>query len=330
MSGERAFSTGMTKASPGVSFLAFILVTAILVQVFFSWNNYLPTWFWFQELSINLSVYWLFLHVLTLCVLFLARRRLHRLVCVISAIALTAFSAGYLYQMRGFLFYPEPPPLSSSAHKLKVLQVSAFKASLTELAGAISSQQPDLLAVTGLEDAAAESLELSKKFPYVESVQRGDEFSIALYSRFPLTSAQTSIGERLPPIVSTSIAPAGAPPVQVLFIHAPSPFVRAAYRDHKLVVRRTSTALRQTKGPLLVLGNFNATEFSGSYKRFRNAGKLKNAMTGYGYFRTADPARAWYRLSLDHIMYRDMQSADFRRLPDIGADRYPISATFAW
>lgn len=308
-----------------------LVYLAVLIQAFFSLNNQLPTWFWFQEVSINLGAYWLLAHAATLLLLLLVRRHLNQRLACLSIVSLVLFSLTYLFQLRTFLFYGPPLSAQSGDHRLKVLLVSVQKGRGGEVSRLLDATSPDVLGLLGVDSAAAAELRLAERFPYSKSELRGDGFGIGLYSRYPVSAdTRTSVGELLPPIVSTTLSLDDTRTIQILLLHAPSPFAYASYHDNKLLVRRTSTPLRQSSGPLLVFGNFNATEFSGSYKRFRSAGELLNAKAGYGYLRTWDAGSDFLRLSLDHILYRDIEVAGFQRFPNAGSDHYPILAEFAW
>ncbi|MBN8548595.1 MAG: endonuclease/exonuclease/phosphatase family protein [Deltaproteobacteria bacterium] len=309
------------------------LTLAILTQIFFSANNQLPTWFWFQELSINFGAYWLVLHVLTIALLLLFGRRLRVPARLLSVFLLALFSFQYLYQLRSFLFFPPRKVAAEMTHSLRVVlaTVGPGKQSVEETGTMLARQSADVVGLLGASSEALVSLGLTQVYPYYREIPREDGFGAALYSRFPITGdVQTSVGELLPPIISTQIALDEKRTLPLILFQAPEIFERESFYLHRLSVRRVSTPLRQTSGPLLVFGNFNASEFSGSYKRFRNAGKLRDAMAGFGYYRTWDASGALWRLNFDHLLYRKLGVRSFERLPSTGAKHFPISVEFSW
>jgi len=79
---------------------------------------------------------------------------------------------------------------------------------------------------------------------------------------------------------------------------------------------------------LIVVGDFNATPFSSIYKNFVGNLNLKNAMQGYGMPKTWDAQSILKRVTIDHVLFKELNVKKFDVLGEIFSDHYPLLVEF--
>lgn len=304
----------------------------IAVQIFFAVNNRLPTWFWFQELSINLSAYWGALHLLTIIVLLLFGTRWGIRWRLLWWVPLLGFVSLNVYQLSRFVSFPNRTA-NHSAHSLSILlaDVKSPQADLERLRAEIESRGPDLVALTGATVDNLAALSVRALYPFMRELPDSHDGGVALYSRKPLgTEIRRDVGEGLPPVLEIDLPRSEQEAMRLVLFRGLPPIPRSEYARNRLLVRRLSTPLRHVEGPLVVLGNFNVTPFSGGYRRFRNAAELDDAREGQGVLRTWNAQNLLLRFALDHVLYRGFVVQEFERLSAGSGEHYPLFVRFGW
>lgn len=303
----------------------------IATQLFFSLNNFCPTWYWYQEVSINFGCYWLLLHSVSALVVLGWKIPSRRGLRYTLATLLLLLSATYFGRIAKFYL----PPSREIAEPMGSFSAVHFEASSAaqaeDIADVIRSKNPDLVGLTGLTEESAKALSFGALFPYSRVELKPGFPGVALFSRFPfVTEPRTAVGEKVAPIVSVALDLGAGNRLQVILFQTQPFLARRFFYTNRILARRVSTPLRQVHERVLVFGNFNATPFSGLYKRFRDAGKLRDAMQGFGFDRTWSAENPFLRLTLSHFLYRGMDAIEYRRLAEQGSEHYPIMARFEW
>lgn len=154
-------------------------------------------------------------------------------------------------------------------------------------------------------------------------VPRGDNFGLALYSRYPLRHARRTETAGFPAIEAIVELPGG--PLPVLVVHPPPPGSAAlsAARDAAIDVIAAWAVERDTA---LVLGDLNATPWSAAFGPLRAAG-LRSVGAGRGLGGTWPAALGRLGLPIDHILAKGpFTVVDFTVDPPIGSDHRPVRA----
>jgi endonuclease/exonuclease/phosphatase (EEP) superfamily protein YafD len=282
---------------------------------------------------------WLILFVLFMAILAgLARR-----IWLALALAIPAVAIGFTFVP---LFLPNrqtvPPPNSLT---LKVMSFNLHY--IQETSGVleiIRQEDPDILLLQELNPAAVGSLldELRNVYPrqgvdVVNQVGSMNEeeigFNQAILSRFPVKhiSAEFDKGRAQKVVIETPLAS-----IAVWNVHPLPPFLFPP-EWHDSQISRLATDIAATTGPLIVGGDFNATDQSITYqaisRHLKNAYQQAGQGLGFGY-----PAPPYTFMDLplpkgplwriDHIFYSQDFTANSARTVTNGggSDHFPMVA----
>lgn len=304
---------------------------ALLFQAIFSINNLLPTWYYFQEISINLGIYWLGAHIVSLIVLAGLRRRLNAGQKIGWPILLVILSWQYVEPLLELSKRPEDQRVVQNGLPFRVFLANVLTPNdqFAALRAQIDEAKPDLIALMEVDDTWTDKLKLRAAYPHTHEITRDDSYGLALYSRFPFEGEMiTNVGEGLPPVIHTSIAFPNGQRVETFLVHSLQPLFVPNFHANRVLIRRLSTPLRHSENPVLFLGDINATWYSGLYKRIRQAGDLADASAGFGIWRTWHAEQPLVRLTIDHIFYRGIVVQNFQRGEKFGSDHFPLISDF--
>jgi endonuclease/exonuclease/phosphatase (EEP) superfamily protein YafD len=169
------------------------------------------------------------------------------------------------------------------------------------------------------EEAVAEA-----DLDYEMTMTRPSEGIFGSLVMTPAGAIVTSFGFRLADPRAVEIRfPDG---LAVLAVHplSPSSARRARLRDQQLAY--AAEWAKKQSGPIVVVGDFNASPFSYPYRRLRAETGLADSIRGYG-VENSFPARAWpiLRVSIDHLLYSGgVQVVDRSLGPPLGSDHFPL------
>lgn len=186
----------------------------------------------------------------------------------------------------------------------------------------LSEIQPDMLVRV--------TQALSKQYPYLHDAAQQGTFGIALFSRYPLRTAQTHrLGINRHPSIQATIAWQE----RQITLYGAHPFPPLGAdgtfrRDSELAAIQALIA--QETGPVIFLGDLNATPWSASMRQLVNTTDLRYAAHGYG-IRPTFPTWGYGSLlvgvPLDHVLVSpEWQVTAYRLGPDVGSDHYPVLA----
>ena len=250
----------------------------------------------------------------------------------------------------GALFVPRTEPAAASGSSMTVMTLNVLyeNPKHAELAAAIEAEDPDIVALQELEADAAADLAgaLGPRYPH-RALHPVPESGAGVLSRYPLRDVeafQLSDGRHWAQRMTVD-APGGA--LTLFNIQLPLPrFVWSEQRlgpfrlpigydsePRSAEIRRLTDLLDAVAGPVLVMGDFNMSEYSPDYRRMRaRLGDAYRAVgRGFGHtfprlgsFPRRLPA-PWPLLRLDYVWH----SAELRPLsahvgPSGRSDHYPV------
>ncbi len=113
--------------------------------------------------------------------------------------------------------------------------------------------------------------------------------------------------------------------IEILGIHPPSPISapRSSRRDLMLRVAGDWAAARD--GPVVVLGDFNATPWSAAYRALRWRGGLVDSLSGSGYQGSWPAGWGPFAIPIDHVLHTpDLGTTGRRTGPPLGSAHRPV------
>ncbi|MGE3855555.1 MAG: endonuclease/exonuclease/phosphatase family protein [Dehalococcoidia bacterium] len=192
---------------------------------------------------------------------------------------------------------------------------------LPELARDILDQAPDVVVFEELRhDLEDFSPELALAYPYrISTATRW----MTLASRLPLEDARRLTLEvdapgREPLAAEVRV---GGQTVTVLAVHAQPPLSASTYRLHQQQYARLAEEAQAAEGPVIALGDFNATVFSPLFARFVWSNGLRVASDNEP---THFPRRN-LGLRIDHVLVRDVGVCEERVFDLTGSDHRGVA-----
>jgi endonuclease/exonuclease/phosphatase (EEP) superfamily protein YafD len=192
----------------------------------------------------------------------------------------------------------------------------------------VRKAEPDFIYFTETTEKWARALE-NLRDDYPHSIEEGTGF--AFYSKLPIRSHKIvhCSDIEFPLLVARVATPRGD--VTVFAVHPLPPVKRHWSRALDETMEVLARELRNTTGPVIIAGDFNATRWSHKFTPLRSA-ELKDAADG------KDPGPTWLRanplisIPIDRILYRGegLQCHRFEIGPELGSDHRPLIAEFGW
>lgn len=291
----------------------------------------LPIRHWLFECLSNFGLYLLLFHLLFIALLPLGSRGLNwRRLSLLWALNL-AFVAYYV-QPLAVLYLPSS--LGEATHgtqrvRIVYANVKTTNQRVEPFIALIREKAPDIVVVleTDISWQAALRKGLSSELQQLTLEQpRDDNFGMAVYGRFPLSGpGEQNFGDDLQPGYIAPLDIGKGREMTLVALHAVPPLSNAALYRNYLLLRRTSSVIRNVRGPLVVVGDFNATPYSSYYREFRRWSNVKPAAAGYGWLVTWN-AEFWpFRLMIDHVFVKGALTVQkLEVLTDINSDHYPL------
>jgi endonuclease/exonuclease/phosphatase (EEP) superfamily protein YafD len=188
--------------------------------------------------------------------------------------------------------------------------------------GLIVREQPDIVLAVEVSHPWADALKaLPAAYAYRLIEPRFDVFGMAAYSRLPFTGQVIRIGERQIPLLYLDFGG-----FVVMAVHPPPPVFPGFAIEQALYLQEVAERVRLAGKPVIVAGDFNGTLWSESLRPLANAGLKSSHPSGLawtwpsGFFPLA--------IQIDHVFVKNAAVGEFRVLPGIGSDHFPVKASF--
>lgn len=180
-------------------------------------------------------------------------------------------------------------------------------------------QEVDERWITGLHPLAAE-------YPYRVAAPRADNFGMIVLSRYRLTDTRTLMlgPNNIPSIEATMTR--GDATVTLLATHPVPPMSPANSRSRNQQLLAVADHLAACPHPVVLVGDLNASMWSGPYRDLVGRTGLINTREGVGILPTWPTSLpALCRIPIDHCLVSPSIEVRAMRLgPDLGSDHLPI------
>lgn len=215
--------------------------------------------------------------------------------------------------------------------KLLYANVLSSNDDVGRLLAVIEKEAPDMIVLlefsTGWQAAAAN---LRSTYPISYLQPRDDNYGIALFSRRPLTSVHhVDSPPRGHPTIVARFAFDGQP-LTLIATHASIPVGADNFAARNEQLESVAELVRHTAGPVVILGDLNASLWDRHYRAFEAATALRNARLGFGLMPTWPTFLPFAMIPIDHVLLSsDLDVVELRRGPRIGSDHLPLIVTVA-
>ncbi len=211
-----------------------------------------------------------------------------------------------------------------------MINVNTFYGDAPRIATAIRIERPDILLLLEVDRRWLEKLkpELGR-FPNQLTEPRGDNFGIALFSRLPWADARVvPLGEPALPSVQAKVF-VGQERVSIFGTHAPPPMGGRLWSLRNEHLSETARHLRAIEGPVMVLGDLNATPWSYHLGRLVDSAGLEDSARGRRLMGAWPVFARPFSIPIDHCLHRGGIVIHGRRHgPDVGSDHLPVIVEF--
>lgn len=269
-------------------------------------------------------------YVAIFCLVALFQALARRWVVAGAAVALAAWNLVPLWPYVSSGAGRRDADIPSGSVRAMMVNVNTFYGDASRVAGAIRDEGPDILLLLEVDRRW-----LAKLGPELEGFARRvmepreDNFGIALFSKVPWEAAGVVfIGEANLPSVQARLA-IGGEGVWVLGTHAPPPLGHRLWALRNDQLAELARHARAIEGPLLVLGDLNATPWSYHMGRLLDASGLRDSAVGRRLMGTWPVLARPFSIPIDHCLYRGGIEIHGRKHgPDVGSDHLPLVVDF--
>lgn len=245
----------------------------------------------------------------------------------------------HAYRLHPFTRGVEPmaiaAPTCQPADRLRVMVANVQKSNEKRepLLAAIASADPDLILLLETDAWWDEAIQpLADDFPEVMQhiPEQAEAYGMHLLSRLPLSHRRVEFwfGAETPTMLADVELPSGET-ASFIGLHPRPPLYWSqptTIRDGHML--EAAFVAAQSETPTIVAGDFNATPWERISRRAMRIGGLLDPRVGRGVYPTYDADSRILSWPLDQILFQpDLSLVDFRRLPAIGSDHYPVLAT---
>ncbi len=195
----------------------------------------------------------------------------------------------------------------------------------------IKQENPDVITLVEIPQAHYEDLKtLLANYPHTfRQPGANSRLGLVVFSKKPFvyTPYTHYFGESDYPSVEVNLKLKNEPPLSLIVIHPPPPVTPHLSSQRNQVFDGLADYLKKKQLRTVVVGDFNATNFSLNYKQLLKEGNVTDARAGSG-VQPSWPSKLpkLLRIPIDHaLITKDIQMAQFRLGPDTGSDHLPFS-----
>lgn len=245
-------------------------------------------------------------------------------------------------------FMPRPPMPSDGRPVFKVMTHNLFGLNydMDRVEAVIESEKPDIIAFQEYFGEQSSELHpmLKANYPYFAQCRGGKRANIAIYSKLPFEEAEDdgacpndAYGKQRTARILASFTLTDGTQFSILTTHLdwPLPVARQVMEFQEL-----TAAVNETKGPLMVVGDFNSTPWSYAMRDFAMRSMLERQTRNVVTFplRFTVPHRlakdglmdTLPLLPLDHVLTRGgIEVHDVHAGAETGSDHLPIVVSFS-
>ena len=165
-------------------------------------------------------------------------------------------------------------------------------------------------------------------YPYNIEVPLDNTYGMMLYSKFPFHDSNVNylIEDTIPSITVKLLLPSNDT-IQIIAIHPapPTPQHNPSSVDRDAEMMKVARMARNSRFPVIVMGDFNDVAWSQTTSLFQKASGLLDLRKGRGLYNTFNAKNWLMRWPLDHIFTSpDFRLIEVQRGEKVGSDHFPF------
>lgn len=223
-----------------------------------------------------------------------------------------------------------PPSGPQPRHRGLLVNVNTQQGSPSRVAAALRELDPDFVALLEVSDDWLTDLQpVLSRYPHRLAAPRDDNFGIFLGSKVPLLQPEIIPygDDELPTLRAGLEYPEGRLTLVATHPLPPVSGEHARLRDRQLEF--LATLARQSKAPLLLIGDLNTTPWSHSFRRLLRDSGLVDSARGRGVQPSWPTFLPPLGIPLDHCLHTpDVQLLHRVTGPAVGSDHLPLLFEF--
>ena len=203
---------------------------------------------------------------------------------------------------------PVPPTTTAATVNITVMSSNLLASNddYDSYIGFVKSVSPDIIVFQEYTSAWHDELIIAlSDYSHHHTVPINSPFGIAVYSKYPLIDEKVFYLQNLNrPGVEVTVS-VGDKKVKVIGIHPPPPISQGMYTERNQLLKMISDrAFVQTEA-LVVAGDFNISPWSDHFRKFLDAGALKDGRRGQAILPTWPAGFLPLQIPIDHIVVND-------------------------
>ena len=218
------------------------------------------------------------------------------------------------------------PTLTGPSFRAALSNVRTENQEYDRVLSFLANCDPDLIVLEEVDSLWISRLAgLKRTYSHSIVEAREDNFGIALFSKLPIQHAEKLyLGDAEVPSISARINVNGRD-LTVLATHPLPPGGPAYSRVRNSQLAAISTYVAEQHGPILLLGDLNATPWCHPFRKLMAATGLKRAAVGKGLHLSWPVEFLPLRIPIDHcLVSSELAIASQRVGPNVGSDHFPL------
>lgn len=220
-------------------------------------------------------------------------------------------------------------------NSLKILTANVLQKNENneKLMSLVNDLDIDILVFTEADSFWQEAInkKLPKKYAYSIELPLSNTYGMLLYSKYELIEPEIKylVTDTIPSIHTKFKLPNGEL-IQLYAIHPTPPMPQenplSTDRDAEMMI--TAKLVRDSKIPVIVIGDLNDIPWSDTSKLFKNTSELLDIRIGRGFYSTYNAEKTLLRWPLDHIYVTpEFRVSDIHVGEAIDSDHFPYYAS---
>lgn len=309
----------LLRASPKATFVVLVASVSLTIFTTAALARNIEVWF---DLFSHFRAQYLFIGLILVCLALMLNHRCSLLL------------AGGSTMINGlFLVIQSTPPFEQSFNENELsiasFNVQRYTDNISLVSQYLQTSPADIVFLSETNKNYENILKkIYKNYPYQATCIKNVKCELAILSKLKFDSVNISFGDlpnsrgELPPHITVNFYRYGRR-VTIIGTRIIYPVTPAFARLQERQLRQIAKVVRSQDDAVILIGDFNTTQWSGVFKRFEKLSNLRRVPNG---LRGTWPTSFWpLRIAIDHTFVGGRISSARQILgPDLGSDHLPI------